>query len=123
MFILTKKLIYMKNKILFSLLIILSLVLILITRCVIGDDFYNITVWGQFIFATPIIYSFSQIFRKQNTKQNRYLIIVIAFIASVISILLATDLANSFYLQKLIMLLIGTVITFLIVKRNDYKNK
>ena len=113
----------MKNKILFSLLIILSLVLILITRCVIGDDFYNITVWGQFIFATPIIYSFSQIFRKQNTKQNRYLIIVIAFIASVISILLATDLANSFYLQKLIMLLIGTVITFLIVKRNDYKNK
>lgn len=79
-------------------------------------DFYHISEWARYFFITPFCYSLLTLFFKG--KKEKFLITLLAITCgAVLPILLSTDFANSFWIQKMIMVISGSLFTILI----DYK--
>ena len=74
------------------------------------SSFYQIDEWGIYLFSVPIAYCIVQFFSKPN--QSSLKIIIAVFIGGLISILLSRTF--DFLLLKTLMVLIGTIITWIL---------
>ncbi|NDV57537.1 hypothetical protein D0T85_05400 [Bacteroides sp. 519] len=91
------------------LIAIFSLLIILLVRYVFSEtlsSFHNINVWGVYLFCVPIVYCLMSLFSDQD-RATLLKGIMYTTIGVILTILLSTDIANSFWLEKVVVTLIG----------------
>jgi hypothetical protein len=74
-------------------------------------SFYHFNEWGIYIFPTPTAYCIGSFFSTK--KQPPLKIITFIFIGALISILLS----ENFLLLKILMSLVGAIVTWIVTKR------
>lgn len=100
--------------------LIVSIAIIILARFIFIDTsgLYNISIWGVYLFCVPIIYCIMSLMKTQ-TKASLFKGVIYATIGMVITILLSTDIVNSFWLQKILMTLVGAGISWIVISKYE----
>ena len=91
------------------LILIISLTTMILCR-IYSIGYYHISEWISFFFITPLIYSIATLFPflKKNLSKKTILLITGG---AIIAVCLSTDLAHSFWMQKIVMVVLGGLFT------------
>ena len=79
-----------------------------------SKDYFNISEWGNYLFAVPFSYCLFNLVSQRNFNPSKEILLI--FTGVIIAILLNRNFTNSFWFQKLLVSSIGALITWILVK-------
>lgn len=93
-------------------ILIVSLASMILCR-VYPIDFYHISEWGSYLFITPFCHSAFSLFLMRKKELSKKFPLYICC-GAIVPILLSTDLANSFWIEKILLVAAGGALTVLL---------
>ena len=103
------------NKYLYFLVSLILLIIVVfwkINLSEIGGHFYDLSIWGIYLFSVPLTYSIIASFLGRIVRSPKTIALIL--LGVLVSILFSRDLSNSFWMQKLIVSFIGAIATWLL---------
>ena len=107
----------MKKRTLTLIVLLIILVALIACKSIFENgicSFYNICEWITYLFIVPIVYVIASLFIK---IKKPFIPICASTIGILIPILLNRDWATGFILQKMVVTLLGSIATYLVVRK------